>query len=163
MSQLTTYYLEMLNRDALRAKSGPHNFGVSILGKSNAELNRRLYQEVGSDWQWIDRLVWTEEQWLEYVKSSTLTTGLATIEGQSVGYFELLSEENGDTEIVQLGLLPDYVGSGLGGALVTEAIESAWSIPGTSRVWLHTCSRDHESALENYKRRGFTVYKTVDE
>lgn len=162
MSELTTFYLEMLDREALLAKAGPPNFAVSILAEATLDLNRQFYQKVGGDWQWTDRLKWTNEQWLAYVNRPVLTTGVVTVDGQSAGYFELESQEGGDVEIVQLGLLPEYVGRGLGGVLVTAAIESAWSITATKRVWLHTCTRDHESALENYKRRGFVVYKTVE-
>ena len=160
MSELTTYYLEMLNREALLAKAGPPDFAVSILAEPIQDLNRHFYKKVGGDWQWTDRLKWTDEQWFAYVNRPALTTGLVTVDGQSAGYFELESQEDGEVEIVQLGLLPEYIARGLGGVLVTAAIESAWSITGTSRVWLHTCTWDHESALENYKRRGFKVYKT---
>jgi len=157
------YYLEMLDREELRAKAGPPSFGISILAEPTPDLNRQFYQQVGGDWEWIDRLKWTEAQWLEYVDRPALTTGVVTVDGQSVGYFELVAQEGGDVEIIQLGLLPDFIGCGLGGALVTAGIESAWGLAGTKRVWLHTCTRDHESALENYKRRGFKVYKTVEE
>ncbi len=163
MSELTTYYLEMLDQASLRAKAGPSDFSVSILVEPTFDLNRQFYQKVGGDWQWTNRLKWSEEQWLTYVERPVLATGVVTVDDQSTGYFELEAQEGGDVEIVQLGLLPEYVGCGLGGALVTAAIEAAWSITGTRRVWLHTCTRDHKSALENYKRRGFVVYKTVRE
>ena len=163
MTGLKTDYLEMIDREDLRAKAGPSTFAVSIVAEPTPELNRQFYQQVGRDWQWTDRLKWTEAQWLEYVDRAALTTGVVTVDGLSVGYFELVAQAEGDVEIIQLGLLPEYVGCGLGGALVTAAIESAWAIAGTRRVWLHTCSRDHESALENYQRRGFKVYKTVEE
>lgn len=161
MRPLTVYYLEMLDRKELHAKAGPPTFGISILTEPSPELNKEFYEKVGGDWEWTDRLSWTESQWLEHVDRLALATGVVTLDGQSVGYFELVVQDGGNLEIVQLGLLPDYVGRGLGGALVTAAIESAWAIAGTRRVWLHTCSKDHESALENYKRRGFKVYKTV--
>ncbi len=163
MSALTTYYLEMLDRESLLPKAGPSNFAVSILAQPAFDLNREFYQKVGGDWEWTNRLKWAEAQWLKYVERAALTTGVVTVDGQPAGYFELLAQEEGDVEIVQLGLLPEYVGCGLGGVLVTAAIESAWEISGTKRVWLHTCTRDHECALENYKRRGFTVYQTVEE
>lgn len=163
MSELTTYYLEMLDRGALQAKAGPSNFAVSILGESALEVNRQFYQKVGGGWQWTDRLKWSDEQWQAYVNRPALATGVVTVDGQPAGYFELESQQGGDVEIVQLGLLPQYVGCGLGGALVTAAIESAWSITGSKRVWLHTCSKDHKSALKNYQRRGLVVYKTTEE
>jgi ribosomal protein S18 acetylase RimI-like enzyme len=160
MSELTVYYLEMHDRGDLCAKDGPPSFAVSMLAEPSPDSNRQFYQQVGGDWEWTDRLKWSDEEWVEHVNRPDLITSVVTVEGQSAGYFELLTQEAGDVEIVQLGLLPEYIGRGLGGALVTAAIESAWAITGAHRVWLHTCTRDHESALENYKRRGFKVYKT---
>ena len=158
---MTIYYLEMLSREELRAKPGPSGFVASILAEPDPDLNRRHYEKVGGDWQWTDRSNWTDREWIEYVDRPALRTGIAKVDGGSAGYFELEAQADGNVEVVQLGLFPEYIGCGLGGALVTAAIESSWAIPGTCRVWLHTCSRDHENALENYKRRGFSVYEIV--
>lgn len=161
MRGLTTWYLEMRDRGDLCPKAGPTGFEVAMVAEPRPDLNLEFYRKVGGDWQWARRLKWTDDQWLEYLGHPELTTGVVTVDGQSAGYFELEAQEDGDVEIVQLGLLPEYVGCGLGGALVTAALESAWGLPKTRRVWLHTCSRDHGNALENYKRRGLVVYKTV--
>ena len=58
------------------------------------------------------------------------------------GYFELEEQPPSTVELVFLGLLPDFIGQGLGGWLLTQALERAWSVSGTERVWLHTCSLD---------------------
>ena len=62
-------------------------------------------------------------------------------------------------EVASFGVLPQFIGRGLGGLLLTAALERAWE-EGTRRVWLHTCSWDHPHALANYKARGLEVYKT---
>jgi len=68
--------------------------------------------------------------------------------------------ETEDVEIAYFGLLPEYIGRGLGGALLASAIENAWAwSPTPSRVWVHTCNRDHPNALANYQARGFKIYK----
>jgi GNAT superfamily N-acetyltransferase len=54
--------------------------------------------------------------------------------------------------------LPRFIGQGLGGHLLTEAVERAWQ-GGARRVWLHTCILDHPSALAHYQARGFRVFK----
>jgi GNAT superfamily N-acetyltransferase len=65
-------------------------------------------------------------------------------------------------EIAYFGLLPEFIGRGLGGAMLTSAIENAWAwSPTPSRIWVHTCNRDHPGALANYQARGFKIYKTV--
>jgi GNAT superfamily N-acetyltransferase len=61
-------------------------------------------------------------------------------------------------EIAYFGLLPQFIGRGIGGTLLTSAIERAWEM-GAARVWVHTCSLDGPSALGNYQARGFRYYK----
>jgi GNAT superfamily N-acetyltransferase len=55
------------------------------------------------------------------------------------------------------GLLPPFLGQGIGGALLTAAIERAWAMD-ARRVWVHTCTLDHPAALRNYQARGFRLY-----
>ncbi len=64
-------------------------------------------------------------------------------------------------EIVYFGLLPQFVGQGLGGHLLTEAVERAWQMD-ARRVWVHTCNLDHPAALKNYQARGFKLYQTIE-
>jgi GNAT superfamily N-acetyltransferase len=80
-----------------------------------------------------------------------------------VGYFELESQAGGNVEISYFGLLPESIGKGLGGALLSAAVEGAWKLPDTRRVWVHTCTHDHEHALANYLKRGFRIFKTEEE
>jgi GNAT superfamily N-acetyltransferase len=63
--------------------------------------------------------------------------------------------------IVVFGLVPELIGRGLGGALLTRATELAWELaaPG-GRVWVQTSSHDHPHALRNYERRGFRAFRT---
>ena len=65
-------------------------------------------------------------------------------------------------EIAYFGLLPPFIGQGMGGALLSDAVAAAWEF-GAKRIWLHTCSMDHPSALANYQARGFKIFETVDD
>ena len=49
---------------------------------------------------------------------------------------------------------------GVGGWLLTRAVERAWEVEGTRRVWLHTCDLDSPAALGNYRARGFVPCAT---
>ncbi len=157
----TIYHLEMRDPQALRPKAGPPGFHVEIVAPPNPELNRRFYCTVGSQWQWTDRLTWAEEDWQRYVQRDALTTWIGQLLNQSVGYFELESQDDGNVEIVYFGLFPEFIGRGIGGALLSAAIERAWDSPETRRVWVHTCTHDHQHALDNYRKRGFEIFKTV--
>jgi len=100
-----------------------------------------------------------------------LRTFAAYYDNAAVGYYELRrsyasstashsDEYEGEVEIAYFGLLPDSIGRGLGSALLMTAIENAWAwTPTPSRVWVHTCNRDHPNALNNYQARGFKIYK----
>jgi len=156
----TVYYLQMLDRGELRAKDAPPGFDISMVAPPAFEVNRRFYKEVGAKWGWIDRLPWSDQQWAAYVNRPQFQTWIASLDGESAGYFELEFQEPGDVEIIYFGLLDQYTGRGLGGAMLSEAVERAWSFGEVRRVWLHTCTNDHPAALENYRRRGFQLYDT---
>ena len=134
------------------------------------KFNREMYFKVGENWKWIDKRPWTDEQWKEYASDPGLRTFGGYCDDEVAGYFELKRSPMiaGETpavtaveiEIAYFGLLPEFIGRGFGGALLTSAIENAWAwSPAPSRVWVHTCNRDHPSALANYQARGFVIYK----
>ena len=85
---------------------------------------------------------------------------MASVSGTPAGYFELETQAGGNAEIAYFDLLPQFIGRGLGGALLTATVERAWAI-GASRVWVHTCSLDHPNALPGYQARGFRVFYIV--
>ena len=74
------------------------------------------------------------------------------------GYFELAMDEERSVEIAYFGLVPQFIGRRVGGYLLTAAVQRAWQMS-TTRVWIHTSSRDHPHSLANYQARGFRVFK----
>lgn len=157
---LRTFYLEMFDPSDLCESSPPEGFEVFRVDPPSHAVNARFYRDVGADWAWTDRLSWTEEDWRRYLQRDALQTWVGLLAGREIGYFELESDGEGSTQLVYFGLLPEFLGRGLGGALLTSAITCAWAVPGTRRVWVHTCTWDHRHALDNYRKRGFTVYRT---
>ena len=119
---------------------------------------------MGEQWDWIDKRPWTDGQWKEYATAPELRTFAGYYDDVLAGYYELRRDREGGIEIAYFGLLPEWIGRGLGGALLTSAIEGAWRMePNPSRVWVHTCNRDHPQALANYQARGMIVYKVEEE
>lgn len=157
----TVHYLEMTSRDQFRPAE--ECSGLELKQVRDPLVNARLYREVGSPWQWTDRLVWSEADWQAWIDRPGVMTWLAEFEGREAGYVELEKQAQGDVEIVYFGLLATMLGQGLGGALVTRAVRRAWQIEGVRRIWLHTCSEDHPHALGNYHKRGFQTYRTETE
>jgi GNAT superfamily N-acetyltransferase len=155
---VTTTYLEMTAPDQLhRARPPDLPFSVVRAEIPSPELNRFLYTAVGGAWIWYGRLGWDRARWMEYLDRPTLETWVGYARGTPVGYFELERVES-DVEIVYFGLLPGFIGKGLGGALLTAAIERGWQMS-AARVWVHTCDLDHPAALANYQARGLRIYK----
>ena len=151
-------YVEMVSPAALvPSESKDPRFQVREATTKEWRFNRFLYQLVGEDWTWIDKLPWTPDQWRAYAEAEDLRTFVGYVDGSIAGYYELHTGENRDVEIAIFGIAPKFVGRGYGGALLTHAIRQAWAT-GTSRVWLHTCTLDHPGALPNYLKRGFTIY-----
>jgi ribosomal protein S18 acetylase RimI-like enzyme len=153
------YYLEMTDPEQLvPARLERSDLRVLPVTTPCPEFSRFLYATVGHPWYWTDRLEWTHGQWLKYLSRPEMETWVAYLDGNPCGYAELEAQGQRNVQILYFGLLPQFIGQGLGGHLLTVAIERAWSL-GASRVWLHTCSLDHTSALSNYLARGFRVYE----
>ena len=161
--KVTTWHLEMASPDALRAPArAVEGLAVRTVTPPEPGFNRRLYWTVGDAFQWRDRRPWTAAQWEAWAGSPAVTTLLATVDGAEAGYAELHDQGEGDVELVYFGLLPAFIGRGFGSAFLCEAVRQAWAL-GAKRVWLHTCSLDHPTALPGYQARGFRVFKVVEE
>jgi ribosomal protein S18 acetylase RimI-like enzyme len=169
---LVTTYLEMRRGDgAPNRQNRDPSFRVREFKEPNWVFNRDMYIAVGEAWKWIDKGPWTDERWNEYASDPNLRTFAAYYDDTLAGYYELRRSDppsrtsrrdgdEGEVEIAYFGLLPDFIGRGLGSELLTSAIENAWAwAPTPSRVWVHTCNRDHPNALNNYQARGFKICK----
>jgi GNAT superfamily N-acetyltransferase len=157
----TTYTLEMTSPDSLKKSDREvPGFSVQHVRQPYPELAKFMHTLVGHPWSWGGREEWGESEWTNFISKSGYEMGLASVNGAPAGYFELLKEE-GDVQIVSMGLVPQFIGHGYGGALLTAAIDRAWALD-AGKVWLRTCSQDHPHARDNYIARGFNVVKTTE-
>jgi GNAT superfamily N-acetyltransferase len=115
---------------------------------------RYLYAEVGRTYHWRDRLSWSDEEVRSHLADPDVSLWLLSSGAAPAGYFELRRHQDHSVEVAYFGLLPEFVGRGWGGHLLTLAVRAAWDL-GAERVWLHTCTLDHPAALPNYLKRGF--------
>ena len=162
-SSATIFHLEMCERNTFRPSPVRPDFDAVIVDSPDPDLNRRFYCSVGYQWAWTDRLSWSQDDWKRYAERDVLKTFVGQLNGCDVGYFELEIQKSGNVEIVLFGLLPQYIGKGLGGPFLSIAVERAWEFLDTERVWLHTCTHDHKHALDNYRARGFELFRTERE
>ena len=161
MEAIVRNYLEIksLNQLSEIKKSGD-NYSLNQVIPNDFQLNKFFYKQIGKNYQWVDRLIWTDKNWIEYVSSPNLFTFVLKNNEEIVGFFELIYHKNrSETEIAYFGLLKEYFGKKLGGYMLSEAIKKSFSY-NVKRVWAHTCSLDHKNALKNYLSRGMKIYNT---
>ena len=154
---LTTWYLEMLHPKELCKKTLPSKAQLIRQEIPLPSMNRFFYHEVGMLWHWTNRISWNEKQWRDWAESEDIQTWMLLLKGTPAGYFELEAQDTA-VELAYFGLLPQFLEKGLGGGLLSAAVEIAWEMK-TKRVWVHTCSLDHPHALKNYQARGFQIYR----
>ena len=154
-------YLEINTLKELKeVKKISENYSLSLLNPSNFQLNKFFYKNVGRKHQWVDRLIWTDNQWIDYASNKNVKTYIFKKKDDLAGFFELIfHEEKKEIEIAYFGLLEEFQNKNLGSFLLSEAIKKSFS-NNVNRVWLHTCSLDHEKALNNYIARGMKIFKT---
>ncbi len=154
---MTTWYLDY-EGDAAASPEWPE--GVSLIEAKIAspDLNQFLFAAVGHHWHWLSRLSWTYQQWLDYLSSGNVRTWVLYQHGTPAGFVELCKHADQSVEVKFFGLLPAFIGRGLGARLAKAAIALAQQWQAT-RVWLHTCSEDHPSALKTYQQAGFVIHK----
>ena len=167
MVSVTTTYLEQTDPGDLRPARPPADVEVVRAAIPSPEFSRFLYTAVGGDWYWVDRLDWPYDRWLEHLRRPGVETWVAWVQGTPAGYAELDPRDDGSVEIAYFGLVPAFIGRGIGGHLLTVVAARAWDLASrwpdrepTKRVWLHTCTLDGPHALANYQARGFRVYDT---
>ena len=157
--QAVRTYLEMHAASDLAGAPAP-SAGVVVerVEQGPPALWRKLYTEVGREYHWVDRLQWTDDDIRRYLADPALEFWILREGDEVAGYFELQRHDDGAVEIAYFGLMPAAVGRGLGKFMLTRAVQRAWEC-GATRVWLHTSSLDHSSALSNYLARGFSIWK----
>jgi ribosomal protein S18 acetylase RimI-like enzyme len=154
-------YLELKSlNDFKEVKKPIENCYIELADSKDFQLNKFFYKNIGKNCQWVDRLVWTDLDWINYVSDKKLLTYILKNKNEIVGYFELLFDnETKEAEIAYFGILEKFFGKKLGGHLLSVAIQKAFTL-GCVRIWVHTCSLDHENALKNYLARGMKIFKS---
>ena len=154
-------YLEINSiKDLKESNQSFDGFEIVLLDPVNFQLNKFFYKNIGKKHRWVDRLIWSEQQWIDYVSNSKLKTFVLRKKNDLVGFFELIFHlENKEVEIAYFGILEEYQNKKLGSFLLSEAIKKSFN-ENIKRIWLYTCSLDHKNALKNYLARGMKVFKS---
>jgi GNAT superfamily N-acetyltransferase len=149
-------HLEMRELGWLRRAPAPAHGAELARVQLAPDQYRELYSLVGGPWQWRDRLLLSDEELDAYFASPDVHLWALRVDGVLAGYFELQRYADSRVEIMYFGLATAFIGRGLGGWLLTRAVEEAFAL-GATHVTLHTCTLDSPHALPNYLARGFGI------
>ena len=154
-------YLEIKSINELVVAPRPlENLYLEKVNPPDFQINKFFYKQIGKNHRWIDRLIWTDNNWITYLNLLGVNTFILKHNKNLVGYFEQnFHEKKFECEIAYFGILEEYFGKKLGKYLLSEAIKNSFDI-GSKRVWVHTCSLDHKHALNNYLSRGMKIFKS---
>lgn len=151
-------YLQLTDPGQHRASSTQANIAmVPVAGQAVRDLTT----SVGQGYGWPSQN-WDDQRWAEYLDDTTRQHWAGENEGQLIGLLSLDLTRFPDVEIESFGLAPEFLGRGLGGALLSASVEVIWEL-GAERIWLHTSTDAHPHAVANYEARGFTRYQPNEE
>ena len=156
--EVTVYYLEML-APAHRSVPAPQD-GLTVLHLPSPTVSqyRSLYNAVGKDFYWLSRRKMSDAALAFLLDDPRNEIHVLQVDDKAAGFAELDRRQPDEIELVQFGLMREFIGQGLGKWFLQWTIDKVWSYK-PKRFWLHTCTLDHPAALPNYIKGGFVLYK----
>jgi len=166
-----TTYLEMPCNETPGYPEIPTDCAVARWERPPLPEYRALFRAVGGEWGWTGRLLLSDGDLRELLDQPDIEIYLLACGSRPAGFAELDRRVPGEVEIVYFGLVPEFIGRGLGKFLLRWTVQRAWrgregdaaDGPGgpavsTRRVWLHTCEFDHPGAVAAYRKAGFRIF-----
>ena len=133
---------------------------IALLRTPNIPVSfyRYLYETVGEAWLWCERRRINDKTLCTMIHDEAVEIFVLYVNGAPGGYGELKQNSDGEVDLAYFGLLPEFVGRGLGKFFLHWMIDQAWrSEP--IRVTVNTCDLDHPRALKAYQSIGFVPYR----
>lgn len=159
----TITFLEMREKPARPRLPAPVPH-MALLRAENCTVSfyRYLYNTVGEPWLWELRRRTPDADLRAIIQDERVEIFVAYVAGVPAGYVELDRRQAGVCDIAYFGLVPDFIGRGIGPWLLDWAVEAGWAAAGTERMTVNTCTFDHPKALLMYQRAGFTPVRQVE-
>ena len=158
---VTVFYLEMLAPSDRSVPAARDGLTVVHAQSPTVPYYRSLYDAVGSEYYWLSRRKLSDADLAAIIDDPLNDLHVLHVDGTPAGFAELDRRQPNEVELVQFGLMPDFIGQGLGKWFLHWTIDKAWSHQ-PQRFWLHTCTLDHDAALPTYRKAGFVQYKQKD-
>ena len=160
MIDVVITYLEMTEAPTRPTVPMPSGLKLALFRAEapNVAFYRFLYDQVGDPWFWYERKHWPDEKLAAVLADPKVELYVPYVAGAPGGYVEIDRRPAPDVNFAYFGLMPGYIGRGLGWYLLNWAIDAAWA-SGPRRITVDTCTLDHPKALQTYQRAGFKPYR----
>jgi len=157
--ELVRTYLEML-APPHPWRGGSRNEATAIMRARHCTVSfyRYLYDSVGEQWLWYDRRRLAADALRAIIQDERVEIYVLYVTGTPAGFGELDRRQDDAIELAYFGLLPEFIGRGLGPYFLHWLQDNAWSYS-PRRLWVHTCNFDHPGAMAVYQRAGFEAYR----
>ena len=88
-------YLEINSIEELNEPNNSSNdFIIELVEPDDFKLNKFFYKNIGKSHHWVDRLVWTDKQWMNYTSDRSVKTFVLKKKDDLAGYFELIMHKD---------------------------------------------------------------------
>jgi GNAT superfamily N-acetyltransferase len=151
-------YLEMRTPPPPRLSQGDGGLVLRPIAAPALAWYRDIYRRIGERWLWFSRAVMDDRALAARLADPATAILALERDHETIGFAELNRSVEGEIEIAMFGVVPEATGTGAARFLMDEVLALAW-VPGTRRVWLHTCTFDHPAAIPFYRRAGFVPWK----
>ena len=161
----TVTYLEMVSypKSLILTKPEQLNAKIKLMVEPTVDFYRYLYNTVGEKWTWIERRLLDDTDLQKLIRSSDVEIYILYVDDNVAGFGEIgWDRASNGSEIKYFGLMPDYIGKGLGPYFLNNIINIAWK-RNPVRLRVNTCDLDHPSALRVYQKSGFNILEEIVE
>ena len=149
--EVTTTYLQMFAPPARLVAPPCAGLEVVLARRPTLAYYRFLYNAVGKDWQWIDRNKLSDAELGKIIHDPLVEVHVLLMDGVPAGYAELDRRQPGDIELAYFGIMPEFIGQGLGKYLLSWACGKAWSYRPQPVLGAHLHAGSRGSLAELYQ------------
>jgi len=153
----TVTFLEMTAAPEHRIDAPARKLALMRAHAPPVHFYRYVYDAVGRDYVWVNRKHFSDADLAKIIGDDKVEIYVLYVDGVPAGFAELDLRAGNEAELAYMGLMPEFIGLGLGTYLLSQAITIAWSRP-IAKLKVQTCTLDHPRALGLYQRMGFVPY-----
>ena len=155
--RMVVTHLEMKARPAQPTLPAPRRTALLRAEQPTLSFYRYLYNTIGERWLWYERRAMDDAALASIIHDPGTEIYVLYSGGVPAGYAELNRRAKKEIELAYFGLMPEFIGQGLGRYFLSWAVNCAWAYE-PERLWVSTNNFDHPRALQSYQRAGFAPY-----